>query len=110
MSPGLISLGISSLVLLSGLRPPDRSFGGASSGLFIVPEFYLILRVSEVLERTASRLQTTYLEVCLLPSVVLVSRRRRFFQASSLLSDGILSVAVFSRVLQGGEEKIAVIE
>ena len=51
---------------------------------------------SEFLGRTASRLQATSQEVCFLPFVVLVSRRILLCQAASLLSGGLLSVAVFS--------------
>ena len=44
LSPGLISLGIYSLLSLSGLWPSDRLFGGASWRL-LIPKFSLIIGV-----------------------------------------------------------------
>ena len=60
---------------------------------------------SEVLGRTASRLLATSQEFCFLHSVVLVLIQRRFIQDYYFLSNGLLSVAVFPRVLRGGEGK-----
>ena len=44
---GLILSGISVLLLLSGIWPPDWLFGGASRGL-LIPRFSLILRVFRI--------------------------------------------------------------
>ena len=87
-------------------------YDGASLwGILTVPKFSLILMVfPEFLKRTASRLRATSWEVCFLPSVVLVSIRRRSIQIDYLISNRILSVAVFPHVLWGGEEKIGIIE
>ena len=84
-----------------------RSFNGASlGGLFIVPQLSLILSFSEVLGSTATRLRATSRKFLFLTYIFLVSIWRRFSQASSILYDVFLSVAVFPRVLQGGEDKI----
>ena len=94
----------------SGLWLFGRPFGGASSGLLIVPKSFLILVFSKFLGRTALQLQVTSLEVPFMTSVVLVSIRRRFRQASSLISNSIFSVALFPHVMWGGEGKIEVTE
>ena len=94
LSLGVILSVISSLLLLSVLRTSDHSFGGASRGLFL-PKFSLILGVFWS-SRKDCWLRATSREVFFLPSVVLISRQRRFFQDYSLLPGGIFSVIAVS--------------
>ena len=61
---------------------------------------------SKFLRRTATQLWVISREVWSLPSVSLVLWRRRFWWADSPTSDGIFSVAVFTHVLWGVEDKI----
>ena len=66
---------------------------------------YRMFRGFKIIGRTASQLRAMSREVWFLPFVVLVLGQIKFFQAASLLSDRILSAAVFPQVLWGGEEK-----
>ena len=66
--------------------------------------------LSEFLGSNDSQLRVTSREVLFLPYVVLFLRQRIFRQDSSLLSDGIFSVSVFSHVMWKGEGEIEVIE
>ena len=98
-----IFLGNLLLVSSSVLRPSDRSFGGASSGLLIVPKFSLILRVFRSSQKDCFVISSDT-PGSLFPDLIffLISRKRRFRQDASLLSDKVLCVSVFPHVLRGG--------
>ena len=89
---------------------PTRLFGRCFLRALDTQILLDYLGFSKFLSGLICDLRATSLEVCFLPSVVIVSRQRSFFQVSSLLSDGICSVLSFPHVLRGGEGKIEVIE
>ena len=93
LSPGMISLGISDMVLLSGIQPSDCSFGGASHRLLITT-FSLILGVFQIYQKDCLAISSNYLGS--LPPDFCSSciETKKVFKDYSLLSDGISSVAV----------------
>ena len=106
---GIIFLGVYALPSLLGLRPSNRLFGGTYRGL-LMPRFFLIIRVFRSSWQDFFSIAIDVPGSWFLPSVVFFLRIRRFCQDYFLLSDGIFSITVFSRVLPGWEGKIVVIE
>ena len=69
------------LVLSLGLRPSDRSFGSASSGLLIVPKFSLIIMDFRSYRKDCFEIANNVPGSFFLTSVVLVLRQRSFLQS-----------------------------
>ena len=94
------------LLLSLGLQPYNRSSGGASFDLLIVPKVPNFFGFNGVPRNTALWLQATSWEVWSLPYFILVLRRRRFWWADLLLSNGVFSIDIFPCVLWDVEDKV----
>ena len=76
----------------------------------IIPKFSLILRVFQSSRKFCFAIASNVPGISIPAFYCSHIDKKKVFQAASLLSGRLLYVAVFPRVLRGGEEKIAVIE
>ena len=106
-SRGILSL--YSFFLVSWQRRSWRAEPIISDRLDFPKSSQFVWGLSEVLGSTAPWLQKTFQKVYSLPSILILWKWRRFWQAASLLYDSIFRVAVFPCVMWGGEYKIEVI-
>ena len=73
---------------------------------WLFPKFPIFLGFYGVPRNTALWLQATSWEVWSLPYFILVLRRRRFWWADLLLSNGVFSIDIFPCVLWDVEDKV----
>ena len=94
-------------LLLSNVQP---IYWRRLCGIMLVPQLIVMTGAQKFSSITSLWLQAAFLEVWYLTSVFNISWQRRFRQATSILSNVLFGVAIFSHFMWRREYKIEIIE